>query len=260
MVAAIAALVSVVATSLLAWFIGSRVSYGWDEVKRQRESDLAALQSFYRCYGAFYASWKMWSVYLRNHGHKDSSSRLPAADPVAWEILQQVESAEGGFEAILIKLASEYAGDRRDRLLLASFRQGAQSLRESIRDGKDLTWKAQPHSPRDGNSNDQSRRLLDYRKYRAFKALCEYIAIKLAHGSFDVAKQVEERENSGLFPDQLSPRSGRRPVPVLLGLRPTRMINQNIAIKAFIEVTQTEGVGGHWYEIAEREFDLPPVK
>lgn len=67
----IAAVVSVALTSLLAWFIGTRVSYGWDEVKRQRESDLAALQSFYRCYGAFFAAWKMWDVYLKNHASRE---------------------------------------------------------------------------------------------------------------------------------------------------------------------------------------------
>lgn len=105
----IAALVSVVVTSLLAWLIGTRVSYGWDEVKRQRESDLAALQSFYECYGAFFAAWKMWAVYLRNHTFEGGHPKFPAGDATAWGILKEAEDAEGGFEAILVKLASEYA-------------------------------------------------------------------------------------------------------------------------------------------------------
>ena len=246
-------------TSLLAWFIGTRVSHGWDEVKRQHESDLAALQSFYRCYGSFFAAWKMWGVYLRSHAAEGKLPRFPADDATAWNILKEAESAEGGFETVLIKLASEYASDGRDRILLASFRQGAQSLRESIRDGMPLTWKAQPHSSRDKSSEDQRRRLLDYRKYRAFKALCEYVAIKLARGSHD----------SQNFPgkDKLSLNSGHTPsqkrdhaFPVLLGLRPTRTTDQNKAIEAFIEVTQTAVVGRHWYEIAEKEFNLPPVR
>src|SRR5690348_1247361 len=164
----VAAFISVVLTSLLAWFIGTRVSYGWDEVKRQRESDLAAVQSFYRCYGEFFSAWKMWAVYLRNHPLEGNDRKFPIDDATAWGILKEAENAEGGFETILIKLASEYAGNKGDWLLLASFRQGAQSLREAIRDGEPLTWKAQPHSPRDKSPEEQRQRLVDYRKYRAF--------------------------------------------------------------------------------------------
>ncbi len=255
MEATVAALVSVVATSLLAWFIGTRVSYGWDEVKRQRESDLAALQSFYRCYGAFFSAWKMWAVYLRNHSFEESPPQFPVNDATAWNILREAEDAEGGFETILVKLASEYAGFKEDRLLLASFRQGAQSLREAIRDGRPLTWKAQPHSPRDRSPADGRQRLLDYRKYRAFKALCEYVAIKLARGSYDTHSAPKNDEQPGSRSD----RRGKRSFTLFLGLRPTRRINQNRAIEALIEITQTAEIGGRWYEIAEQEFDLPSV-
>jgi hypothetical protein len=256
----IAALVSVVVTSLLAWLIGTRVSYGWDEVKRQRESDLAALQSFYKCYGSFFAAWKMWAVYLRNHTFEGGHPQFPAGDSTAWGILKEAEDAESGFEAILVKLASEYASSGRDRMLLASFRQGAQSLRECIRDGRALTWKAQPRSPRDRSPEEVRQRLIDYRKYRAFKALCEYVAIKLAHGSHDSHSALRESKGHGSIADQVPPRQDKRSFPVLLGLRPARMIDENIAIEAFIEITQTEGIGGRWCEIAEEEFQLPPVR
>src|SRR5215472_7594815 len=106
----VAALVSVVLASLLAWFVGTRVSYGWDEVKRQREYDLAAVQSFYRCYGAFFSAWKMWAVYLRNQPLEGNRGKFPGNDATAWNILKEAENAESGFETILIKLASEYAG------------------------------------------------------------------------------------------------------------------------------------------------------
>lgn len=257
--AVIAALVSVVTTSLLAWFIGTRVSYGWDEVKRQRESDLAALQAFYRCYGAFFAAWKMWDVYLKNHTLEGDRPRFPADDTTAWSILKEAENAEGGFETILVKLASEYASSRQDRMLLASFRQGAQSLRESIREGRALTWRAQPSSPRDRSPEDTRQRLLDYRRYRAFKALCEYVAIKLARGSYDIQRASKGDEEHGSAIGHISPRRDKRSFPLLLGLRPARTIDQNKAIEAFIEITQTEGIGGGWYRIAEEEFCLPPV-
>ena len=244
----IAAIISVVATALLAWLIGTRVSYGWDEVKRRRESDLAALESFYRCYGAFFSAWKMWEVYLDNSAIKESG-KFPVKDETAWNILREAENAEGGFETILVKLASEYASFEEDRLLLASFRQAAQSLREAIRDGESLTWKAQPHSPRDKDPSPmkQQQRLLDYRKYRAFKALCEYVALKLAHGSYSTRAAFHSLDDSGWGS------------ALLLGLRSPRSIDQNTAIAALIQVTQTEGVGDRWYEIAEKSFELPSV-
>jgi hypothetical protein len=190
----------------------------------------------------------MWEIYLVNSVVKESE-RFPVNDEIAWNILREAENAEGGFEAILVKLASEYASFQEDQFLLASFRQAAQSLREAIRDGRSLTWKAQPHSPRDGAPSPTKReqRLLDYRKYRAFKALCEYVALKLAHGSYNT--RAASRGPGG---------SGWKSA-LLLGLRPPRSIDQNTAIAALIEITQTEGIGGRWYEIAEKSFGLPAV-
>jgi hypothetical protein len=242
----IAAIITVVTTTLLAWLIGTRISYGWDEVKRRRESDLAALESFYRCYGAFFSAWKMWEVYLRNSTIKESG-RFPIDDETAWSILREAENAEGGFETILVKLASEYASSKEDQLLLASFRQAAQSLREAIRDGESLTWKAQPHSPRDKEPSPEKRqqRLMDFRKYRAFKALCEYVALKLAHGSYSTKTAFRGPDGPGWGSS------------LLLGLRSSRSIDQNTAIAALLQVTQTEGIGGQWYEIAEKSFELP---
>jgi hypothetical protein len=255
----IAALVSVALTSLLAWFIGTRVSYGWDEVKRQRESDLAALQSFYRCYGAFFAAWKMWDVYLESHTSKGAHPSFLADDSTAWGILKEAEDAESGFETILVKLASEYASDRRDRILLASFRQGAQSLRESIRVGRALTRKAKPTSREDSTREEKNQRLTDYREYRAFKALCEYVAIRLAHGHIMPEARRGKVKGLARLWISFSPRRAKRSFPVLLGLGPTRTIDQNRAIEAFIEVTQTDGIRGCWHENAEKELQLPPV-
>ena len=108
MTAVIAAVVSVLTASTLAWFVGTRSSYGWDEVKRQRESDLAALKLFYDCYGKFFAAWKMWDVYVRTSG-SERRTAFPVEDDTAWSLLRDAEAAEGGFESILVKLASEYA-------------------------------------------------------------------------------------------------------------------------------------------------------
>ncbi|MBG0562416.1 hypothetical protein [Actinoplanes aureus] len=237
----LAAVVSVVTGSALAWFIGSRVTFGWDEVKRQRESDLAALRSFYDCYGKFFATWKAWNIYVRARGTRPDGS-FPVTDDKAWALLRDAEAAEGGFESILVKLAAEYATSERDQLLLASFRQGAQSLREEMRDGRELSWKAQPTSVDRPQHPDQ--RLLDYRRYRAFKALSEYVALRLADGP---------RPRSTTSPP-------RDRMTLLLGLRPARATDEAAAVTALIKITQTAGIADRWYRIAEDVFHLPDAR
>ena len=223
--------------ALLAWLIGTRVTFGWDEVERQRESDVAALQVFYQSYGKFFAAWKAWAVYVRNV--PPDGRGFPVSGPRAWEILKTAGEAESGFESILVKLASEYAHSAGDRALFASFRQGGQALREAIRDGRDLTWKAQPTSPRDrGRSNP--RRGLEYRQYRAFKALSEHVATTLAAGPYGSRT-----------------RSGGRARLLLLGIHAARRTDQTDAIAALIAITETQGIGGRWWIIAEEAFSLP---
>jgi hypothetical protein len=90
--------------------------------------------------------------------------------------------------------------------------------------------------------------------------LCEYVAIKLARGSYDADNVPKNGAEHNSDSDQDSQRLGRRTFPVLLGLRPVRRIDQNRAVEAFIESTKTEAVGGRWYEIAEKEFGLPQVR
>lgn len=199
----------------------------------------------------------MWDVYQRFAPTK--SGTFPS-DERAWSLLRDAEEAEAGFEAILVKLASEYASSQRDRRLFAAFRQGAQSLREAMRAGNKLTWKAQAHSPRDHGHTAQ-RRKVDYRKYRAFKALCEYVATTLALGP-DAPTQGDRGDSESTRADHSRTSrkgSGRRIAHSLLGARPLRTINRTSAINALLEITATEGVAPNWYEIAEVELQLGPV-
>src|SRR5713226_9202117 len=97
----IIALSTVMIGSVLAWVVGTQVTYLWDDQKRRRESDLAALATFYRSYGDFFTTWKLWSA------HKDPKSTLGSADHLRWKLLERAELAESSFEALLVKLASE---------------------------------------------------------------------------------------------------------------------------------------------------------
>jgi hypothetical protein len=84
--------------------------------------------------------------------------------------LERAEVAEGGFEAILVKLASERHLDERERRLLGCFREAYQTPREMIRENKRLEWwsTVEPRGHR-----------LGFEQYRAFKALAEFVAFLL---------------------------------------------------------------------------------
>jgi hypothetical protein len=155
----------------LAWLVGTRVAYLWDERKRRRESDLEALNGFYRAYGEFFTTWKLWD------SHKQKRERkYVLADPppgFQWKMLEQAEEAESEFEALLIKIASERRLVERQKLLIRSFRQAYQSLRENIREDKALAWWATEPD------ETMPERREGFRQYQAFKALAEYFARQL---------------------------------------------------------------------------------
>jgi hypothetical protein len=224
----IAAFTAVVG-SLLAWLIGMRVSYGWDERKRRRESDLAARAAFYENYGEFFATWKLWDA-AKVHAR----TALPP-NTVCWDLLERASKAEAGFEALLVKIASERMLSMRDKLLLASFREGYQMLRETIRKNETLDWKA-------SGSKEGAR------QYRAFKALAEYIAFLLEHGT------SPRRRVTGW--------TARRPLAWVprqraRGLAPTAYAGpslveqaQNDAITNLLSVTSVQ-FRRTWWEVAE---------
>lgn len=160
------ALFTAVVGSLLAWVVGTQVTYLWDDQKRRRESDLAAVATFYRLYGEFFATWKLWSAY------KDKQGRLKPEADLRWTLLERAEVAESGFEALLVKLASERRLSADDEQMLGCFREGYQTLRESIEADAKLPWKA--------SDSPDSAKHKSFAEYRAFKALAQYVAQLLA--------------------------------------------------------------------------------
>ncbi|MEV6041156.1 hypothetical protein AB0L65_59350 [Nonomuraea sp. NPDC052116] len=151
-------LLSVVLASGLAWLIGSQITYRWDDVKRRRELDLAAVESFYRAYGSFIEVWRLWSA------HKRHPAQVTTPDDMQWQCLQRAAAVEGNLEAALIKIVLERRLTEDDLLLLGCFRQAYQSLRENVRADRELRWYA---SEKDYEA---------HRRYRAFKALAVYSA------------------------------------------------------------------------------------
>jgi hypothetical protein len=160
----------------LAYGIGVQVTERWDERKRRREADLAALAEFYRLYGDFFATWKLWNA------HKRFAQTVASPEHAQWSLMQRAADTEGGFEALLVKVVAERKLKPPDIELLGCFREGYQTLRETIRKNKALGWRAteppgnKPPNP-DYNPTDPQT---GYRQYRAFKLIAQQFAVQLA--------------------------------------------------------------------------------
>jgi hypothetical protein len=135
-----------------AWFVGNRLSYHWQELRKRRDLDLGAAEEFHRIYGEFFATWKLWNVVKRY-----STTSHPSTDS-QWDLLERAAATEGAFEALLVKLSSERELSEDDKSDLARLRQAFQTLRETIRIDEVLDWPADPTSK-------------NAEKYAAFKEL-----------------------------------------------------------------------------------------
>ncbi len=132
------ALIGPVATVLLAWAVGNRLSGHWAMRQKRREETRAAANEFYRLYGEFFAVWKLWNYSLESPHDSDRIAQR-------WELLTRVAAAEAGVEALLVKLTSERTMDEADTEALGRFRQGFQALRQVIRDNRKLDWLSSEH-------------------------------------------------------------------------------------------------------------------
>ncbi|MGO9960803.1 MAG: hypothetical protein ACLP50_33305 [Solirubrobacteraceae bacterium] len=168
------AIVAALASAALAYGIGVRVTDRWDERKRRREADLAALVEFYRLYGDFFKIWKLWNI------HKLHTKKVTAPALIQWELLQRAADVEGGFEAFLVKLVAERRFDQDEIDRLGCFREGYQTLRETIREDKALGWWSSSWHGSDPRCRPTDR-YVGFLQYRSFKALAEHFAVQLSN-------------------------------------------------------------------------------
>lgn len=152
-----------VVTLGLGWFVGNRIGIHWDAVRKQRELDLRAVDDFYHLYGEFFAVWKLWNANKRFHEQSH-----PPSD-CQWRLMERAAAAEGGIEALIVKMTCQRALQPEDTAIMARFREAFQSLRESIRANEELAWR--------GTTEE----------YEAFKALSAWFAAQLSS-----AKQTHE--------------------------------------------------------------------
>jgi len=121
---------------LLTWLVGQKIIARWDLIKKQRELDIAVARDFQKLYGEFKEVSRLWRIY----SYKGDKPNITLPDSIAAELVQRAAAAEGGVEAIIMKLATERVLTADDIRTLGLFRQAYQKLREAIRDSQKFEW------------------------------------------------------------------------------------------------------------------------
>jgi hypothetical protein len=125
----------------LAWLVGNRLAFKWELRRKYRELDVESLQEFYSLYGEFFALLKLWDSWKRR---VDTQATDEAA---LQQILKRATDAEGRVEALLLKIASERKLGEPEQDILGAFRQGYQTLRESVREDRSVDWNYSNYEP-----------------------------------------------------------------------------------------------------------------
>ncbi len=151
--------IATVTTLLLGWFVSNRVSDYWDRKKGRRERSLAAMQEIAELFGLFLSVRKDWDTLRRFpvlEGQDEERERT------RWQLIGRATTAEGRFEALLVRLSAErrFADDELDAT--AALRQAFKALRKGLRENKRIPWGS------DGAPD-----------YLAFKALAARFAVVL---------------------------------------------------------------------------------
>lgn len=126
--------ITAVVTLLGGWLVGMRITDHWDQVKKRRDLDLAALAEFYRVYGEFVAVWKAWAA------AKDHRREIEVPEDGPWKLLERAVAVEGSLEALIVKIAAERKLNDKDVDILAGLRQAYKSLRKEIRADAPAMW------------------------------------------------------------------------------------------------------------------------
>ena len=121
-----------------AWLVGNAVATRWQLVRKRKELELEAAQSFYMQYGEFFAIWKIWDQLI-----EDAKGDVGAvSDVTRSQLLERASAMEGGIEATLLKVASEIALCKRDRCHLGQLRQAFGVVRYCIRHRMEIPYYA----------------------------------------------------------------------------------------------------------------------
>jgi hypothetical protein len=176
--------------------LGYPLAHFWQEFMKRREIALTLEAQFYRLYGTFFQTWKLWNyAFIPPPGSErpDPSAIEAAREP----LLKAISAAEADLEATLLKVVCGRRLAAVDVQALGTFRQAYQQLRSCMRDRKKLEWK-DPEDP----------------EYVAFKRSSAAVAYIVS--TIEIAPLPEPREMQDKFTDVTAARWERdwRTLPV----------------------------------------------
>jgi hypothetical protein len=143
-------------TALLAWFIGLRLTAGWDIRKKRAELDLQLIQDFNKVVAEFKAIGREREVLrerLRQTQGQPADDRK-RIEEVRYELIKRAIAMESSLEALLLKLVSDAeswltvhggTADQRESArkqqlrTMGLFRVAFRNVREALVDGLDTT-------------------------------------------------------------------------------------------------------------------------
>ena len=120
--------------------LGGAFTAFWTSRQKRREIEEMELKSFYDHYGQLLAACRLWNA------AKSKKISLPG-EVTRYELLKQSSEAESALEGMLLKLASERVLTSDQLSRLGRFRQGYQTVREAIRDDKQVQWDSSQAGP-----------------------------------------------------------------------------------------------------------------
>lgn len=117
------------------WLVGQRVVSYWTARQKRKELQLQVAGDFYKHYGQFRGVWKSWNDAL---AVSPAAQNMTPQDRAAF--ISRAMEAEGGMEAVLLKVAAERRLQPEDQQNLGNLRQAFQVLHERIRDARKVSY------------------------------------------------------------------------------------------------------------------------
>lgn len=177
----VAFVVALIGLGIAKWYTAQQ-----ELTRARQERNFAAAAELYRIYGEFFATWKVWNAHLRSKVPPSNAQMPKVGLPDEYrrsELLAAAAKAEGGLEALLVRLAMEHDLNPDQRAALWCLRSAFKQLREAMREGLPLLWwRADKH---DGDG---------YRSYQASKKLMSLVANLLLAEPGDPPGLTKSRE------------------------------------------------------------------
>lgn len=128
------------------WFIGKRIGFQWNLRQKQKEFDLIAAREFHELYGKFFSLWKLWnSTFKDPWALKPHMSKHEIPENFRWEAFENACGIESRMEALFVQVSGSKKLTTRNVETLGKFRQGFQTIRETIRSNERLAWDSAEH-------------------------------------------------------------------------------------------------------------------